>query len=485
MSVRINHNTSAMMAHRNLLANEKGLSGSLEKLSSGLQINRASDGPASLVISEQLRAQVKSLNQAVNNSETAISLVQTTEGALNEVNRLMVNMRQLAIHAANDGANDEVMLQADQLEIDNALQTIDRIAGQTQFGNKLLLDGSNGVSGIGIGEGVEFLDASVATEASSGEGYDVVITRDASKASVHGTNALTDAMVKNGETFTIIENGKTATYTTEKSDTVQTAVQRLSSAVKDAGLNVNVAVDDSGAMSVTHQKYGSVYQFQVSSTSAGVLSTQAGSIDTIQNGNDIAGRINGESAFGKGQILTGAKGTANVDGLKIGYWGRAAEGGTISDEGVQVGKVSVTQNSLNFQVGGNRGQTASISLFNTSSLNLAKGIENKSGFSRLRDIKVTDAQSAQDALLLLDQAINDITSIRGELGAFQKNTLEGNLSNLRIASENLTAAESTIRDVDMAAEMANFTRNKIMSESATAMLAHANGVPNTVLKLLG
>ena len=140
---------------------------------------------------------------------------------------------------------------------------------------------------------------------------------------------------------------------------------------------------------------------------------------------------------------------------------------------------------MSFQIGGNRNQTAAISLFNTSSLNLAKGVENGSGFTRLRDIKVTSADQAQDSLLLLDKAINETTSIRGELGAFQKNTLEGNLSNLRIASENLVAAESTVRDADMAAEMATFTRNQIMTESATAMLAHATKSPNTVLKLLG
>src|SRR3989339_1114122 len=272
MSVRINHNQSAMNAHRNLLANEKELRGSLEKLSSGLQINRASDSPASLVISEQLRGQVKSLDQAINNSETAISLVQTTEGALNEVSRLLINMRQLTVHAANEGANDEVMLQADQLEIDNALQTIDRIASQTQFGNKTLLDGSNGVAGIGIGDGVEFLGASVNSKTSAGEGYDVEITRNASRATAQGQTAMTDTMVQAGETFTIIESGKTATYTTEESDTVQTAVQRLRGAVQDAGLAIDVGVDDSGALKVTHQKYGSDYGFQVSSTTAGVLS---------------------------------------------------------------------------------------------------------------------------------------------------------------------------------------------------------------------
>ena len=486
MSVRINHNRAALTSHRNLLANETALRGSLEKLSSGLAVNRASDGPASLVISEQLRAQVKSLNQAVTNSEQAVSLVQTTEGALNEVNRLLVNVRQLSIHAANEGANDEIMLQADQLEINNALETIDRIASNTQFGNKVLLDGSNGVSGIGIGEGLEFLGATTATETSAEDGYDVAVTVDASKASVSGTVALTEESVQGGETFTIMEGGKSVNLTTEESDTVATAMRRLSSAVESAGLNVTVSGDESGVLTVTHNNYGSEHGFQVSSSTEGVLSTSGGAIETVMNGNDIEGFINGESAVGKGQILTGAKGAAAVDGLQIGFWGQASpDGSELPEAGVSIGSVAVTQNSLTFQIGGNRNQTASVSLFNTSSMNLAKGVNNESGFGSLRDINVMSADRAQDSLLMIDKAINDVTSIRGELGAFQKNTLEGNLSNLRIASENLVAAESTVRDVDMAAEMANFTRNQIMTQSSTAMLAHANNLPNSIIKLLG
>ncbi|MDT8447657.1 MAG: flagellin [bacterium] len=485
MSVRINHNKSALNAHRNLLANETALRGSLEKLSSGLKINRASDGPAQLVISEQMRAQVASVNQAVTNNENAISVIQTTEGALNEVNRLLVSMRQLSIHASNEGMNDEVMLQADQLEISNALQSLDRIAAQTQFGKRKLLDGSNGATGVAIGNGVEFLGASVKTQASDADGYDVVVTKNATRSQVVGKQALTEEAIAAGEEFTIIEGGKIARFKAESSDNVKTAVQRLSSAVKDSGLDVEVSLNEQNQLVVTHKQYGSGQQFQVSSTSSGLLSDEGGAVQTIDNGQDIEGSINGETTSGKGQVLTGSSGTANVEGLKVGFWGRAGTDGDIPEGGVKIGSVAVSNNSLTFQIGGNQGQTASVSLFDTSSKSLGKGVENDSGFASLRDIDVRNFDGAQDSLRLIDQAINDITSIRGELGAFQKNTLESNLSNLRIASENLVAAESTIRDTDMAMEMASFTRNQIMVESATAMLSHANNMPNSIMKLLG
>ena len=485
MSVRINHNRSALVSHRNLIANENMLRGSLEKLSSGMKINRASDGPASLIISEQLRAQISSLNQAVRNSETAVSMVQTTEGALNETNRMLVAMRSLAIHAANEGVNDEIMLQADQLELDNALATVDRISSQTQFGRKKLLDGSNGASGVTIGEGLEFLKASTKTVGSK-EGYDVHITQNAKRSSITGAEALTEDNIKAGETLTVIENGKIARYQVSENDTVKTAVSQLANTVKEAGLEAEVSLDSSNRLSVHHIKYGKDYEFQVSSTTAGLLSEEAGDVQNVKNGLDIKGSINGEAAIGKGQILTGAMGASTIDGLQVGYYGVAGEDGEVSGgEGENVGQVTVSQNSLTFQIGGNADQTASISLFNSSAMNLAKGVKNDSNFTRLRDINLTTSQGSQDSLKLIDKAINEITAIRGELGAFQKNTLEGNLTNTRIAVENLVAAESTVRDTDMAAEMAVFTRNQIMTESATAMLAHANRIPNTIIKLLG
>src|SRR5512137_1856945 len=142
MSLRINHNLAALDAQRNLPTTTQALNQSMEKLSSGFRINRASDDPAGLVISEQFRAQIAGLNRAVQNSEGSINMIQTAEGALTEINSLLVKMRELAIHAANEGFNDTAQLAADQAEITNSIATIDRISATTQFGTKKLLDGS-------------------------------------------------------------------------------------------------------------------------------------------------------------------------------------------------------------------------------------------------------------------------------------------------------------------------------------------------------
>ena len=508
MSLRINHNVSAMNSHRNLQANQASMSKTLERLSSGLKINRASEGPASLVISEQMRAQIAGLTQAIDNSETAISLVQTTEANMSEIANLLTSMRQLAIHASNEAVNDEVMLEADQKELENAMETISRISSQAQFGTKRLLDGSRGAAGTTTGDDLEFVGATLSTGDSREHGFEVKINRAATKANIAGKSALTNEIVKAGETLTVIEDGKIASYTSNADDTVDTIMQNLRGEIARSGIKVSVGLDEGGLIQLNHNDFGSGKSFQAISTTAGVLSDVAGEIQNSIEGVDVKGTINGESAVGAGQVLTGVEGASCVDGLSVRYYGEgqdlidpdcvvrdlpAVEGEEaaqpeprpeIPPEGASVGRVYVAQNSMKFQVGGNTGQTVGISVKSVNPETLGRGIVNRSGYTNLSDIDVRNFQGAQDALTMIDSAIDQISSTRGELGAFQKNTLESNLANIRIANENLVSSESVIRDVDMAKEMAKFTRDQIMSQSATAMLAQANQLPQNVLELL-
>jgi len=147
-----------------------------------------------------------------------------------------------------------------------------------------------------------------------------------------------------------------------------------------------------------------------------------------------------------------------------------------------------TREGLRFHVGPDAGHTAAVSIRNMTSSQLGRVAEgelpNASNFMSLADIDVSTEQGSQDALRIIDQAITEVATVRGELGAFQANTLESNLTSLQVAAENMTSAESTLRDTDMAQELATFTRNQIMSQSATAQLAQANALPQNVLRLL-
>src|SRR5438874_10148595 len=146
MSLRINTNVTALNAVGNLERTSLAVATSIERLSSGLRINRAADDPAGLIISEGLRAQIDGINQAISNSQDSNNLIKTAEGGLNEVNSLLRSIRQLAVHASNTGVNDATAVQADQTQIQSAIDSINRISSQTQFGSRNLLDGTAGIS---------------------------------------------------------------------------------------------------------------------------------------------------------------------------------------------------------------------------------------------------------------------------------------------------------------------------------------------------
>lgn len=487
MSLRINNNASSLNAHRNLKKSNARVAKSLERLSSGMRINSAGDGAAELMASEQLRAQIASIDQAIKNSESSISMVQTAEGALAETNNTLVAMRQLALQSANEGSNDDVMLSANQTSIKSMIDSINRVSDYTQFGEKKLLDGSNGVSGTPIGDGLSYVDASVKTRSSDDQGYEVKVEQLASKATASGSTPLSEDLINANEKLFVIEGGKTASYTTKEGDTASSAIRNLSVAAEDVGLAVTIDKNDDGTIAVRHNKYGSEHSFTVMSTTAGVLSQQANTFQTIENGRDLKGTIHDEPTTGKGARMTGIKGNLHTDGLTVAFAPTEQQMqalGGLPAGGATVGKVLVVQKSLTFQIGPDRCQAVDISLNKTKADNLARGVENESGFKSLADVDISTTEGALDSIIMIDAAINEITKTRADLGAFQHNSLAINVANMQIAKENMVAAESSIRDTDMAAEMATFTRQNLLMQSSAAMLAHANQSPRKVLNLL-
>jgi len=487
MSLRVNHNMSAINAHRSVMRNSDAQAKTMEKLSSGLKITRAADSPAQLQISENLRAQSTSLRQAIDNSEMAVSLMQTAEGALDEVSSALIQARQLAVHAGNEGANDQQMLQADQSELDNIIEQINRVATSTQYGKNYLLDGSRAGTGVTSGEYLDFVNASAAAHSSGVGGYDITINNAATRATHSGSAFLNQAIIDAGEQITISEGGRTVNFVTQKGKTVEQTLNDLETAIDEAALKIDLvrpyppATSGNTAQNITlrHKEFGSEHTFQAASNTAGLVSNAANVSVVVANGSDVAGEINGEQAYGKGQILTGGPGADTAAGIQIRYTGESAP------VGGKAGTVTFSQNSLTFQVGADANQFSEVSLRSIKTSDLGRGTANSSNFESLSKVKVLNSEQAQDAIRVIDKAIQEVNVSRGEMGAFQKNNLESNLNYLRIAHENSISSESIIRDADMAEEMATFTRNQIMMEASTSMLAQANQNSMTVLKLVG
>lgn len=356
MALRINHNTAALNALRNLNKTDDDLSKSLEILSSGQKINRAADGPASLVISEQMRGQIGSIRQAIQNSEASISMVQTAEAALNEAASLLVSMRQLAIHAANEGANDDKMLAADQFEIENALQTIDRIARTSQFGTRTLLDGSNGANGVAVGDGLSFVQASPTTKSSPAEGYPVDITRPATRAEKVGVRPIVledlrptdlNRLVK-GFRVMISEGGKNIAFdldSRQDGDVIrkllsemdrspeqfnrslveqnirQTIAENLQRKADSDNMHIDVYLtkvegQEGEVLAVRHREFGSKPTFFVGGTVPGVMAVEPNRFEEALPGRDVEGTMDGKIGVGEGEFLHGAESTA-VEGLSV------------------------------------------------------------------------------------------------------------------------------------------------------------------------
>ncbi len=466
------NNVGALNAQHNLGRANNSLNKSIERLSSGLKVNRGADGPAALVISEKQRSQISGLRTAIDNTEKAVSVVQTAEGALAEINTLLTKIRSLALDSANTGVNDDDALAANQAEIDNALDTIDRIANNTQFGEKKLLDGSAGLNGTVTDADVTFLKATTSTSAGT---YAVAITTPAERARLTAGTAQTGNLAAD-EILTV--NGVSISLSSGMSRAqVQSRINEFT------GQTGVTAENDPAAATSTRLRsaqFGSAATIQVvSNQAAAVTSSGFGTTQVSDTGVDIAGTLGGSAASGSGNILTGTAGSAN--GLKVSLAANSADL-ALSVTGAQ-GNVTVQDNSLTFQIGANRNQTVEIAINKATASTLGVGVSNNQ-FGSLGAIQVNSASKSQDALAVIDAAVDEITNLRGTLGAFQSNTLESTANNMRNTLENTVSAESVIRDTDFAEEISNFTNKQILVQAGSSVLSSANQTSQLILSLL-
>ena len=477
MPLGIKHNIASINAINHLAEAQNELSDSLKRLSSGQRVNSGADDPSGLILSEGLRAQVASVQQALQNSEFSLSLVQTAEGALVEVNNLLIEMRQLATTAANEGATDYNALLTLQFQIRKAIEGIDRVSRFTRFGNKTLLDGSHGATGMGGNEELVFLKASSKTVASPVSGYDVDITELPLRATL--TADLDDDDASGLQITLEEEDGAVIRVSNPEGATAVGFAKRLQKAVSEANMNLKIRFDADDEdheikLTIEHSEYGVVKGFTITSSKEEVLVEEAFN-PKLFLGRDIQGTIGDETADGDGLILTGEYNNEKTSGLSVAFLG---------DGTGNAGSVTVAQNSLKFQAGVSADEKIVIALNSTHSTVLGRGVDNTSGFENLSQISLKSTQEAIDTIRLVDEALDQLISMRSQLGSVQKYTLETNISVLRSTVENLTAAESNIRDTDMALEMVNFTKNQIITEAAAAAVAQSNQTATRVLRLL-
>lgn len=517
----INHNMNALNAHRNMNVNNTAAGKSMEKLSSGLRINRAGDDAAGLAISEKMRGQIRGLTQASRNASDGISMIQTAEGALNETQNILQRMRELSVQSSND-TNTAADRQSIQKEIEQLTQEIDRIGNNTEFNTQSLLKGDGSVK----------LDVTGVTIATMTAGTDTT-TKEAS-LTLKTQNTLgieTKAKLNlNGHEINLSIAPNAAGTQAELATKIQSELQKSidDNAELKGQYKVSVKGTDVTIEAVKGGKYeGSQGKIEISGVSTNIKDSGNAAITTTKT---ETGTTTGATAANtKITLPTDAAGVSGLigKGMTIGntqiefydaskgvYEGSAvgvdvngitdAEGlanAIITQAGSKVEGVSLSKNATDdlvvtslekganssvnvvdgaknegfeatFQVGANSNQTISISIGDMRAE--ALGVKN---------VNLTTAEGSQEATATIQAAIEKVSTERAGLGAVQ-NRLEYTISNLDNTTENLTSAESTLRDVDMAKEMMTFSKNNILNQAAQAMLAQANQQPQNVLSLL-
>ena len=398
MGMRINTNVEAFNAQRNLSLTSMQYAKSVEKLSSGLRINRAGDDAAGLSISEKMRAQIKGLAQASRNAQDGISMIQTAEGGLNEVHSILQRMRELGVQASNDtlsqGDRDAIGLEVSALNAE-----VNRIGTTTSFNGTKLLQGTLSTQNAGTG--------TLATGALATATGIVVSKIDVSAAA------------------------KSKTFT-----------------MTDLGAGVLQLSDGTTTQAV----------------SVAAMNTATGNPNQVLNFSNLGVKV----------TLTGVD-TVNGTGANIS-----------TDLTTKTVITSANGGAASLQIGANANETMSVTITDSQS----SAIGNGGGYANLNAVAGTlgtagtlTSAVAQNLILSLDQAVSDVSNNRSQLGAYQ-NRLEHTIANLGVTQENMTAAESRIRDVDMASEMVNLTKTGILQQAGQAILAQANQAPGGVLALL-
>ena len=473
---RINTNIPALLGTRILNQNTSALNKSLERLSTGLRINRGADDPAGLIASENLRKQIRGTGTAVKNAERASTIVSTAEGALQEVSSMLLDIQALLGEVANKGGMGTEEIDANQSQVDSIINSVNRIANTTQFSDIKLLNGNldyttSGVSSTNFAEvnirSAKLIDGAAMT-------VDVAITNSAETGRV-----LLSQSAAITSTFTLeLGSGR---GTTELTFASGAAITTLSTAINNVREVTGVSAFVSGANLVLDSiDFGTDAFVSVSiltaSTSIGV---DAGSTSK-DFGVNVAATVNGASATGNGKILSirTAMLDAEID-LTVATAFSASTGADMS--------FAITGGGSDFSLGA---EVTAVGLepFGVQSVvasrlgNTTDGFLNTLRSGGANSLKSTNLITAQK---IVNAAVKDVTSLRGRLGNFQKNTLETTVNSLKITNENLQAAESALRDTDFAAETSNLTRNQILVNTATSILAQANFAPQSVLSLLG
>jgi flagellin len=466
---RINTNVSSLIAQRVLGSNNNSLNKSLERLSTGLKINKGADNPAGLIASENLRAEKAGITQAIDNANRASNIIGTAEGGLSEVSTLLTELQSLISQTANTGGLSSEEIAANQLQVDSILSTVNRIAQSTAFQGTKLLNGNYAYTTSGI-TSTQFDNVQIhSAKVPAGGSVNVVVevTTSAQTAQLGYSGGAIS-----GGSVTIEIAGNVGTE--QLSFGSGTTVSSIATAINAAKASTGVSATISGA------------DLRLESTEFG--SAQFVSVRAVAGSFTVSGGTNGKD-YGRDAAVTINGASAQANGLAVSYRSSSLDVEFDLDSAFNLAgsaTFAVTGGGADFALGSKVTQADKASLGISSVSTASLGDSTKGFLSTLASggTNSLNSDNLATAQKIVDKAIKQVSQLRGRLGAFQKFTIGSTVNALGIALENASAAESAIRDTDFAAETANLTRNQILAAAATTVLGQANTSAQSALSLL-
>ncbi|MEP7242554.1 MAG: flagellin [Gammaproteobacteria bacterium] len=497
MALVINTNVMSLNAQRNLSTSGTSLATSLQRLSSGLRINSAKDDAAGLAISDRMTTQISGLNQAVRNANDGISLAQTTEGALQEVTNNLQRIRELAVQSANATNSDSDRNAIDQ-EVQQRIAEINRIATQTSFNGRKVLDGSFGGAtfqvGANVGETINLSLTSSVKSADIGQVATSTGTVDLTTLFQTGAVAATPSTSGSAGAFTsVVTSGAGETYSITVGGVsvynhTSAGVETLTAANVQTGITAAAGALATAGITVTGTVAGNNLTFTKADGSAFNVVVADSAVTT-------------PGGFAGGGFATGTNaatgGVAAVPGTNAPYTLASTLVAVGTNTAVDIaGTYATTQalaDAINTKV---TGAFASIDSTNHLVISAgedvtvtagagatALGIATAAVAGSLSTQNVKTTAAANTTIQSIDAALTSVSTLRGTLGAIQ-NRFQSTINSLQSVSENLSASRSRILDTDFAMETANLTKSQILQQAGTAMVAQANSIPQNVLSLL-
>lgn len=484
---RINTNVMSLVAQHNLQRSNSELQTSLQRLSTGLAINKGADNPAGLIVSERLRSEIAGIRQAIANSERAANVIATTEAALEEISFLLNSMRGLVVEAANTGAFSREEIEANQLQVDSAIESITRISSTTSFAGLKTLNGSldyltSGVNNANI-QDIKIFGVNFGTNSSIPVTVEVLNSAQPASLFMSGNTAGAAGRLLSSVTVEVQGTAGVDVFEFTSGTRLSAVVFRVNSTTDATGVSASLVdpTNQTSGVVLASTTYGSDAFVSVRKLEDGAFfqtfDRQSGAAINRDTGEDVLALVNGNLALGDGRDISVRTPALNIEmTLTVAAATTlAANNFTITGGGANY-QIGPSVNSAN-QVGFGIQSVASSQLGNETAGFLSSIISG--GDNSLVSGRTREAER------IINLAIDQISVQRGRLGAFERNTLQTTVRSQQIALENLSASESQIRDADFAQETAELTRAQILVNAGTSTLALANSTAQNVLALLG